>query len=223
MTELKFDLDRSGFPMLWVDVIDAYIHWMPVTKVQFEYFLCAAPNSDFDSEWYNTVLALNPRISPNEIRLDNYWRALLTGILPIEVQRFARWSGENYSVPTLQEWFETYNYLKEIPAEPNGIFREIGELRDRTRTVLERLDSASKRAIIDAGYERTLAEQMLMRMGVLEWVECREKRFQWGGMGETHPSFHGGLVTPDHGQPSIPNNPDSDRLYSYGFRLIKRR
>ncbi|MCP4124894.1 MAG: hypothetical protein GY751_24395 [Bacteroidetes bacterium] len=222
MTELKFKSDASGFPMVWIDDIEAYIHWLPVTKIQFEYFLCAAPDTRFDASWYDEVLSLNPRISPSEIKASNYWNTLLTGIMPSEVQRFARWCGDGYMIPTLKDWFEAYQFLKTLPPESPDIIDKMGELNERVKAVLTHLDSASGKAIQETGYERTLADQMLMRMGAMEWVECPDQRFEWGGMGQTHPSFYGSLFTPDHGQPSRPNNPEENRLHSYGFRLIRR-
>jgi len=223
MTTHEFKLDPTGCPMIWVDAVEAYMHWIPVTKIQFEHFLCAAPDSHFDESWYDAILHLNPRVTPGGIRSDNYWRAFLGGITPDEVQRFARWCGEGYTIPTLEDWFTAYQALKALPPEPSDVIDSMGNLRNRVRTALSRLDSASKTALTRVGYERTLADQMLMRLGVMEWVECREQpRFQWGGMGETDSRFQGNLFTPDYGQPSIPNNPDTDRLHYYGFRLIWR-
>ena len=221
MTKLKFRLDPTGFPMVWVDAIDAYMHWIPATKIQFEYFLCAAPDSYFDATWYDQVLHLNPRVTPKSIRGNNYWKAFLSGIKPSEVQRFARWCGEGYTIPSLQDWFTAYQSLKSLPPEESAI-DNMGDLRERVRSLLTQLDSASQVALRNVGYERTLADQMLMRMGVMEWVESNSQHYQWGGMGETYPKFHGSLFTPDHGQASIPNKPEDDILFYYGFRLIWR-
>lgn len=220
MKELKFTLDPSGFPMVWIESIKAYMHWLPVAKIQFEHFLCASPDSYFDANWYEEVLSLNGRISPGEIRSDNYWKAFLSGIKPSEAKRFARWCGKDYSLPTLSEWFDAYKALKELPLEPVEIIDRMGELKDRVRTLMQRLDQASgaSRRI----EHRTLADQMLMRLGVMEWVECTGQRSQWGGMGQTPPAFYGSLFSPDHGQPGIPNNPEDHRLHPYGFRLIRR-
>ena len=222
MSTLKFTLDPTGFPMMWVNAINAYMHWMPVSKIQFEHFLCATPDSHFDENWYDQIISLNPRVTPGSIRPDNYWQALLSGVTPSEVLRFARWCGDDYRVPTLDDWFGAYTALKALPPESPEVINDMGNLRDRVRTLLTRLDAASSTALLRVGYERTLADQMLMRLGVIEWVECHEQHYQWGGMGETDSRFQGSLFTPDHGQPSIPNNPDTDRLHYYGFRLIRR-
>lgn len=222
MPTLKFRLDPTGFPMLWVEAIRAYMHWTPVTKIQFEYFLCAVPDSHFDASWYDEVLTLNPRVTPAAMRASNYWNALLSGIKPSEAQRFVRWYGEGYMLPTLDDWFAAYNMLKALPPEPATVIDEMGNLRDRARQLLTRMETASRAALAEVGYDRTLADQMLMRMGVLEWVEYRHREHEWGGMGETYPRFHGLLFRPDDGKPSTPNNPEADRLKHYGFRLIWR-
>lgn len=214
-----FKLDKTGFPMLWVEPINAYMHWLPITKIQIEYFLCAITDSSFDATWYDTVLSLNRRISPAYIRSDNYWQAILTGIVPLEAQRFARWCGEGYEIPSLDDWFTAYKSLKSMTPKASP---EMGELRNRTQALLTKLDFASESATRDAGYERTLADQLLMRMGVMEWVALPEHRNRWGGMGETYSKFHGDLFTPDYGQPKLPNNPENTRLSYYGFRLIWR-
>ncbi len=218
----KFKLDRAKFPMVYVDVIDAYIHWLPLSKIQFEYFLCAVPDSQFGENWYGEILQLNPRISPGIVRTDNYWKALLSGLLPEEVQRFARWCGDEYIIPSLDDWFTAYKWLKSQPPEPPDIVDQMGLLQDRVRTLLRRIDSESAKAFKEAGYERTLADQMLMRLGMLEWVECTGQTARWGGMGQLNPRFHGFLFRPDNGQPSHPVNPETDRLHYYGARLLRR-
>ncbi len=220
MTTLKFRLDNVNFPMVWVEKIKAYIHWIPVTKIQFEYFLCAVTDSHFNSNWYDEVLSLNPRITPSSVRANNYWNALLSGIKPSEVQRYTRWCGPGYTIPTLGDWFAAYTFLKSLPTEPISVIEQLEGMRERTCQLLTHLDAATQTALTEAGYERTLADQMMMRLGLLEWVEYQ--RTGWGGMGEVNPRFHGMLFRPDDGKPSTPTNPEADRLKHYGFRLIWR-
>lgn len=226
MTSLMFRADRTGFPMVYIDELDAYIHWLPVTKIQFEQFICAQPSAQFGEAWYSEVLQLNGRVTPSSVRDTNYWQSFITGILPRETQNFARWCGEGYSLPTLEDWFTAYKALKAQPPESRPIAdlfaSEYKRLSDRTRTLLTRLDNASTRACKDADYERTLADQMFLRLGIMEWVEVNDQRSQWGGMGETNSRLHGNLFTPDHGQASRPNQPETNRLHYYGFRLLWR-
>lgn len=107
--------DPVGFPMVWFEEIGAYVHWIPVTKIQFEYFLCDAPDAYFDAKWYENVLSLNPRVTPRQISTYNYWRALMTAIHPVEAQRFVSWCGDGYRLPTETEWTALYRNLRTQP------------------------------------------------------------------------------------------------------------
>ena len=217
-------LDRTGFPMVRIAALDAYLHWIPVTKIQFEHFMAAISESQFDSRWYDEILDLNPRVTPTAIRANNYWQAFLTGIRPAEAQRFAQWSGSEYGIPTLEEWNTAYRELKELPNYQLDKLDGLQGLGVRTQTLINRLDLVGRDVTEKIGgyTPRTLADQMLMRLGVMEWVECVTQRVRWGGMGITHPVFYGALQTPDHGQPMLPINPETNRLPHFGFRLIKR-
>ncbi len=219
MTTPTFILDRAGFPMLWVEAIRAYIHWYPLTKIQAEYFLCSTTDSQFDEEWYDNLLYLNPRVTPTEISDNNYWNAFLTGILPHEAQQLAQWA--QCSIPTLDEWLTAYRTLKQQP-ELNDAFAGMGDLSERTRTLLERVDAASRKVAAHEGLTRTHADQLLMRLGVMEWIDCPNSRVRWGGMGKPAKRFRGGLFSPDHGQPHELLDPETDRASYYGLRLIRR-
>ncbi len=218
----KLTTDPAGFPMIWVDEIEAYLHYLPVTKIQFELFLCETVDSTFDADWYQRICELNPRVTPAAVRPANYWNALLTGILPNEAQRFARWCGEEYEIPGLKTWFDAYKALKRRPPEPIDWAARLPSLSERCRLLIAQLEQASEAATAEVGYERTLADQMLLRLGALEWVEDPGGQHSWGGMGELFPAFHGLLFTPDHGQSARPSNPESDRLDHYGIRLLRR-
>lgn len=220
MPNLHFKYDPVGFPMIKVETINAYVHLLPVTKIQFEYFLCTITDSDFDSSWYDEILGLNPRVSPNDIKHSNYWKTFLTAIRPSEAKRFANWYGTGYKIPSLDEWYQAYKYFKEMDPISIDDIDGFTNMRDRFKVLFKKLDIASLDAMNQMGYDRTLADQFLMRMGVVEWVQCSSSSRPWGGIGQPHPGFHGSLITPDTGQPVYPKNPEDDRLYYYGFRLI---
>lgn len=229
MPTLDIKLDPTGFPIVWVQSINAYLQWLPITKIQFEFFLCAEPNAQLDARWYDDILKLNARISPHNIATNNYWGAFLSGILPSEVEQFVRWCGAGYAIPTLDEWRKAYTFLKTQPVEPKIILTTLKQseslkLSDRAQQLLTRLEDVQQRVWREVDFNTpTQADQMFMRMGVLEWVESSELRNRWGGMGQTHQRFHGGFFTPDHGQPSRPNDPENMRLHHYGFRLLWRK
>lgn len=221
MTTPACILDRAGFPMVWIDALDAYMHWYPVTKIQAEYFLCATPDSQFNEQWYDDLLYLNPRVTPSAIQDNNYWNAFLTGLLPQEAQRFAQWCDPLCSIPTIEEWLTAYRSLKAMPELPDAL-TTMGELSDRVYTLMERIESASRKVGENEGITRSRADQMLMRLGVMEWVACPDLRTRWGGMGKPAKRFRGGLFTPDHGQPHELLDPETDRASYYGLRLIRR-
>jgi len=216
---LAFEYDRAGFPLLWLEELGTHIHWLPVTKIQGEHFLCEVTDGAFDASWYDQLLALNPRVSPREIDERNYWRVLLTGVQPAEAERFARWCGEGYVLPTLDEWCQVYAACKQLPAQD---VTWPGSLPERVRTLLTRMDLAWRRAAARMSGPETLADQMLMRLGAMEWVEDAADGYRWGGMGKLHPDFHGMLFTPDHRRSARPTRPEVDRLSYYGFRLLRR-
>ena len=215
-------VDNTGFPMVWAEPIGAYIHWLPVTKIQFEYFLSDTTDPTFDAAWYDRLLALNPRSSAGDLRAGNYWNALLSGVRPAEAQQYARWCGEEFSLPTLAQWFGAYRWLREL--EPlSGAEIELLPCRtERGRAVLRQMENAAGAAMQQARLARMRADQMLLRYGVMEWIEHPNDRYRWGGMGETLPAFHGQLFTPDSGVPARPSRPETDRLEHYGFRLVRR-
>ncbi|HEX6900949.1 MAG TPA: hypothetical protein VF789_14595 [Thermoanaerobaculia bacterium] len=212
----SYKKDPAGFPMLQVEP-DLYLHWLPVTKIQFEYFLSDAYDRSFDSRWYEELLGLNPRVTPAKISPENYWNAFLSGVLPAEAQRFAFWCGDEYRLPSAEEWARVYRILNSQPTldlEGSGL---VDDLPPRLRELILRTEDAAAEAARRLGYVRRLADQFLMRLGVLEWVGDDES---WGAMGEPFPELCGNLAAPETGEPLYPNRPDTVRLPCLGFRLV---
>jgi hypothetical protein len=227
MSELTLDFvrDKANFPMVWVGEIDAYIHWLPVTKVQFETFMCAAPDTRFDEGWYESALELNGRTTPGAVRQNNYWQAILTGIYPSEAQKYAAWCGDNYDIPTQDEWFAAYNALKQVNEIKIDFADHMPHLSDRARLLIKRMDAASKRVASTLMIpDRRVTHQMLMRYGVMEWVNNPNARHgqEWVGAGEPNREFHNLAIAVERGQTNQPMNPTSTRMKHYGFRLIRR-
>ncbi len=225
--DTKFILDKAGFPMIWVDKpLSAYIHWLPITKIQFEVFMCDSPSSDFSDTWYREVLALNPRVSPKVVTKKNYWNSLLTGIKPSEAENYANWCAgdeDEWLLPSLEDWNFAYKALKQLPPLKDP-FKDItfdsgAKMAGRVELLLGKFD-----AIVESLHKEkySLADQMFMRYGVMEWVQHESRgQHEWAGMGQPITGLQAILRTPESA-PQTPKNSTSDRFHYYGFRLIKR-
>ena len=222
MNETYFSIDRTGFPMVYSNAINAYVSWLPTTKIQFEYFLCSQPDSRFDSTWYEKILAMNERVSPRDISAANYWNAFITGVKPSEALSYCAWCGDDFALPTLAEWNLVFAEFRDADPVPSTDVPGNDLPGPRAQTLVEQLSAASGKSAADVGYTPSMADSMLLRSGVMEWVEYKEEGLSWGGKGEPSPKFHGSLVSAADRQPSLPHNPEGDRLYYYGFRTIKR-
>lgn len=217
-------IDKMGFPMIKVESIKAYIHFYPVTKIQFEYFLTSMTAADFDETWYNEILQMNPRVSPSQLNEDNYWQAFITGVLPKEAKRFAEWCGQNFAIPTLKQWCDAYNELKEKLYIPIDDLIKVTNPPTRIKTLMTHLDDAPKHKMNRLGIKPTLDYQMLLRRGVLEWVDDSDApRNHWGGMGQVNRDFYQLPTDPDACEPTQPRNAETARAFYYGFRLIMRQ
>jgi hypothetical protein len=219
-----FATDPAGFPMVWVEAIAAWMHWLPVTKAEFERFLAAtgrAAGGTGIAGWYDHLLAMNPPVAPARVHGENYRHALLTGIVPREAQRFAAWLGEGFTLPTLDEWLRAWSALSALPADrglPATLARGLAE---PARTLVLRFENALAASAGRARHGRTLADQMLLRGGVLEWVEQPGPPARWVGIGEPSRQARALPVSPERG-PVVPDRPEAFRSYLFGCRLIRR-
>jgi len=215
-------LDNTGFPMVWFQSIGAFVQWLPITKIQVEYFLTETNDAIFDERWYGDVDRYNPRISPTQIRKNNYWQTLSTGIKPREALRYTMWCGRGYSLPEADEWQSIYQEANSIAHDPallNQIIN-LDDLRERPRTLLQRLNSVMPDDTA-SGKTRTLADAMMLRMGIMEYVFEDANRNTFVGLGLTNPDFVGSFRRAE--DPQHLNNPsEGQRMRDYGFRLIYR-
>ena len=224
--DLNPTTDRAGFPMVFVPDISAYIHWLPVTKIQLEYFLTSTSETMYGESWYRNILSFNPRVSPGNVNSGNYWHSLVSGILPADAKRFALWCGENYDLPTKDEWFSAYKYFHGETADTRytQTVLDTPRMKPRTRTLIRNIEYSTGTLSFQLEDGRTVADQMLMRLGVMEFVYLNEQRNTYGGFGQTNSNFFGSLQTPSSGFPERLNNErDGAQMSHYGFRLIRRR
>lgn len=210
----KYILDKTGFPMIWVDELSAYMHLIPVTKIQFEYMICDQPRSQFSDQWYQQALNLNPRISPDQINRNNYWQALITGVSPKEAQFFSQWCGGDFDLPNRQEWYVAYKSLKVLDAP-----FEINQLKLKTRIKL--LFEALNNQVQPFKQSNDLASKMLLEGGVFEWVKDSNESPPWSAMGKPASGIASGIFSIKENIASFRPR-DIGPLKQVGFRLIKR-
>jgi len=177
-----FSIDPMGFPLVEFPTLGLQMHLLPITKVQFEHFL--AESRKFDDNWYETVLKLNPRVSYRNFTADKRERLFLTGILIDEAQEFANWLGEEFDLPTADEWRACYKLLRELKLPT-------------TDNLLNNLNNCSKpaqiiiRRLLSQIHPKTLLELSLMEEGVMEWVKGRDAK--WKLLGKPRQSFQPAL------------------------------
>jgi hypothetical protein len=216
----QFILDRAGFPMVWVEPLDGYLHWLPVTKIQFEFFITDRPSPTFNEQWYLDILALNERVSPRAVRKNNYWQMFISGIKPEEANAYAEWCGEDFGFPTIDEWNQTYQYLNAESADAS-FWDDLENIKLMPETVLKAMEKINQ-DLYPRGAERTLAAQMFMRYGVMEWVQTDLRGQEWGGIGQSNSGLQPVIRPPEQGQAEFPKDPEGMRLHYYGFRLLRR-
>ena len=94
MEPLTFRVDpRTRFPLVEVPGQDFALFWLPLTKVQIEYFLSDNMNSQFDRAWYRDRLRANPRVTSEKLAAHNLVQAFITDITFNEARVFSDWYG----------------------------------------------------------------------------------------------------------------------------------
>lgn len=222
---MHFDIDPSGFPTVRFDSLpleegpsQLEVGWLPVTKMQFERFLCETGDAHFDADWYADILAYNPRVSVGEVHADNYWCAFLTGILPREAHSYALWCGEGWRLPRADEWKAVLDAAQSSPEDLPSWEGLLADSPERFRRLLEAVDRATRRS---GGQEDrgSLPHRMLLRNGITEWVEDPSRPERWSGLGKPHRKLHSSFRTAR--DLDLPYEPSLRRLGHYGFRLVR--
>jgi hypothetical protein len=205
--------------MVWVPEIEAHVHRFPVTKVQFEVFLADLPDGWFAGDWYSRVTAANPRLSPAQLGMNNYWSAFITGVQAHEALRFARWLGDGFSLPTQSDWDGLLSGALPAPLAPPPV-AITSRVRARREQLLHRLEEISTDVASNTGRLLAAGEPRFLDLGVIEWVEAMEEVGGWSGRGSPHPAFFANLTSLDESLVA----PDDDEIFRgpYGFRLLYR-
>jgi hypothetical protein len=202
---MLISFDRTKFPLFAMEGIGIEIHLLPVTKWQFEQYV--VESGWVDRPGYKKMLALNPGVSPEQFTVDQRERLFVTGILPEEAQAFARWLGQGFELPTVEEWRAVYATLRRTPLPRYDLPSEV--IEGTAGIILNELSvQLNARSILDL---------TLMGGGLVEWVRQAES---WVGLGAPRPRFHPNLWNPlDHEVRPIRLD---ERLPYFGFRLVRR-
>ncbi|GCE08128.1 hypothetical protein [Dictyobacter aurantiacus] len=174
MSTLSFRVDpRTHFPLVDVPGQGFALFWLPITKIQIEYFLCETIDSRFDRAWYRERMRMNPRLTPEELVAQNFLCAFLTGITLSEARAVIHWYGRGFDLPTVEEWGRALQAFDQLEAHPAFIeqIMALPGLHPRARHLLESCEKilpAYQR--LRDGTERRLSHQLMLRSGMLEYV-----------------------------------------------------
>jgi hypothetical protein len=202
----QWRVDRSGYPLIFVEPLQSYVHLFPVAKAQFERFIAAETQSGWGDEKYAEVLKLNPRASYRAADQTKYERLFVTAVRPDEVKSFSSWLGDGYELPDTQQWLTCYDWLEQQPltSPPPGLAE----------------DALAIWQIVFARQSmRTFLDLSLMCDGVKEWVKVKGQTERHGGLGCPTRRFHTLSRDP---RKLVTVTTTEDRLQAYGFRLLMR-
>ncbi len=161
--------DRTGFPMIHIPRLNAWLGWLPVTMVQLEYFLCDQPDPKFDNAWYQQLEHTKNRVTPHDITDGNLYRLFATQMTPADIERYCEWlgrlDGELYRLPTAEEWITAY---RELQTRPPGPAISFPKQQERTRRLLENVRLVTEQKEYLEKHDNTLRVHMLMVNGVKE-------------------------------------------------------
>ena len=164
----KWKIDSSGYPLVFVEPLEAYVHLFPVTKQQFERFITSRRQGGMDDKWYEEIDALNPRVSYRSLDIHTPERLFMTGVSTDEAQSFSRWLGRHYSLLSADDWKKCYDWFKEQQDQP-APFLPLN-LAERLSTDAVAIWDIIEAQLLDQHKQINLWNLSLMKQGILEWV-----------------------------------------------------
>lgn len=200
---LNWEMDKHGFPFVYMQPLGAFWQLFPLAKPQFERYWLDHPSA-YSNEWYQKRLQRNSRCSPRQRNIAQYEQLFLTGLLSSEAVALAEQGGGQ--LPTVAEWRTAYRWLEEQPAVLPP--PDLSNLHPLAREMWEQLYRQVR--------PKTLNELALMHGGVTEWVRDGD---QFAGLGKPRPSFQRTLGNPLTSPPVRPIRPNQ-RIHHFGMRLM---
>lgn len=205
-------LDKANFPLIWIEPIQAYIHLLPITKLQFENYIADyryVQNAGF----YLDAIKLNPRIPPYGFSVDNYWRLFVTGLTITEIRGFIGWEGSDFGLPSSEEWIKTNQYLCNI--DSNEVLAKVKAERRINRfakVILSKLDNIIK--------PKSALDLSLQFNCFLEWVQSKGENNKYSVIGRPNTQLF--PMIQEKVLKEIPVFDYERRTAHFGFRLINR-
>jgi hypothetical protein len=214
----------TGFPFIRMQTGGGAfdVLFIPVTKIQFERFICEQQGVMMTGERYKAMWVRNGRVAVPDVGVENYPGCLLTNVSTEEARRFASWMRskdqatdtiDSWRLPSDREWRAVYEAATAArPLEIGDLAAKCDERDQRIAMLMRRLLEAVALAC-EHNPSTSLADQMLLGRG------CYEMASQYG-----YPNIIGRL-----GRAAIPLNSGPDILTSVtgevkpsdnrGFRL----
>jgi hypothetical protein len=205
----EYRIDKTGYPLILIPPYQVYMHILPITKIQFEIYLCSPSNIADDHQYYLKMLNENPRTSPAKIAHDTFQGLFATAVRPLDAISFAKWLGW-FDLPTVATWRACYLYL-----ESNGSKNVLSNiLSDENLNQFARLTLTW---LLAQNNLTSMLDVTLLKGGFLEWVYTDTTKTSWGGLGK--PSNV--IANPLTEAPKPPMGNDfSQHIRHFGFRLI---
>jgi formylglycine-generating enzyme required for sulfatase activity len=198
---IRITFDKMGFPMARVRKVGSFHLW-PVTKFQFRRFM--EETGQYGGKWYEPLSAMNPETLYKDCNKVNYEGLFMTGILPEEALAFAKWLGEEYDLPTDEEWQAFYSAVKRhkfgIRLSPYGLNADAVALGNTLSRFL-----------------RTPLVYTFLHEGVVDWVRAGDG---YNGRGAPRDGFFPNVWNPEEDVIKVIDV--EERIHYFGFRLIKR-
>jgi len=190
--------NKTQFPLLEIKEIGSLTLW-PITKIQFERYI--SETNRYGDFWYDEILRCNPRISYPHVSKKNYEQLFITGLHVEEVLSFSKWFGEDFKIPTVDEWREIYRLMG---SQPN--LKPPSYLSYPANEIWKKLTKISSSPI----------KFSMMQEGVIEWVKDGEKYTALGApKSDVYPTTWNPLTD------LVKKFKQDERLNYLGFRLIR--
>lgn len=191
--------ERTHFPLVEIKDIGSLTLW-PITKIQFEMYISQV--NRYGDTWYNEILMGNPRVSYQKVNKKNYEQLFITGLHIEEVLLFSKWFGEDFRIPTVEEWREIYRLMTSHPG-----FTSPSDMSYPANKVWKKITK----------FSNTPIKFSLMQDGVIEWVSSGDN---YVGLGAPRPNLLPNTYDPL--RDIIKPLKIDKRLNYFGLRLIKR-